>query len=149
VERARGLDERRARKLQTQFRSRRASSRRRRTSSGRLLINDWKKSADFDLGANDSTLGRSSTLWLNNSDSSPEPLKAAGVHLGNFVRTLTPNENTESVAIALSGYGMQQDIERSRAAGFQVNLIKPVSPQQLQMTIDQLIKLHYSDCLKD
>ena len=42
-------------------------------------------------------------------------------------------------AIALSGYGMQQDIERSRAAGFQVHLIKPVSPQQLQTTIDQLI----------
>jgi CheY-like chemotaxis protein len=41
--------------------------------------------------------------------------------------------------IALSGYGMQQDIERSRAAGFQVHLIKPVSPQQLQTTIDQLI----------
>jgi signal transduction histidine kinase len=42
--------------------------------------------------------------------------------------------------IALSGYGMQRDIERSRAAGFLVHLIKPVSPQQLQMTIDQLIK---------
>jgi CheY-like chemotaxis protein len=35
---------------------------------------------------------------------------------------------------------MQQDIERSRAAGFQVHLIKPVSPQQLQSAIDQLYK---------
>jgi CheY-like chemotaxis protein len=43
-------------------------------------------------------------------------------------------------SIALSGYGMQQDIERSRAAGFQVHLIKPVSPQQLQSAIDQLYK---------
>jgi HAMP domain-containing protein/signal transduction histidine kinase/CheY-like chemotaxis protein len=43
-------------------------------------------------------------------------------------------------SIALSGYGMQQDIERSRAAGFQVHLIKPVSPHQLQTTIDQLYK---------
>jgi HAMP domain-containing protein/signal transduction histidine kinase/CheY-like chemotaxis protein len=42
--------------------------------------------------------------------------------------------------IALSGYGRQEDIERSRAAGFQVHLIKPVSPQQLQTAIDQLIK---------
>jgi CheY-like chemotaxis protein len=42
-------------------------------------------------------------------------------------------------AIALSGFGMQQDIERSRAAGFQVYLIKPVSPQQLPTTIDQLL----------
>ena len=42
-------------------------------------------------------------------------------------------------SIALSGYGMEQDIARSRAAGFQVHLIKPVSPQHLQTTIDQLI----------
>jgi HAMP domain-containing protein/signal transduction histidine kinase/CheY-like chemotaxis protein len=42
--------------------------------------------------------------------------------------------------IALSGYGTQQDIERSRAAGFQVHLIKPVSPQQLQAAIDQVYK---------
>ena len=42
--------------------------------------------------------------------------------------------------IALSGYGRQEDIERSRAAGFQVHLIKPVSPQQLQTAVDQLIK---------
>jgi CheY-like chemotaxis protein len=43
-------------------------------------------------------------------------------------------------SIALSGYGTQQDIARSRAAGFQVHLIKPVSPQQLQTAIDQLYK---------
>ena len=41
-------------------------------------------------------------------------------------------------SIALSGWGMQEDIERSRAAGFQVHLIKPVSPQQLEATIDEL-----------
>jgi CheY-like chemotaxis protein len=40
--------------------------------------------------------------------------------------------------IALSGRGMQEDIERSLAAGFQVHLTKPVSPQQLQTTIDKL-----------
>ena len=40
--------------------------------------------------------------------------------------------------IALSGRGMQEDIERSRDAGFQVHLIKPVSPQQLEATIDEL-----------
>jgi len=49
--------------------------------------------------------------------------------------------------IALSGYGMQEDIERSRAAGFLVHVIKPVSPQQLRTAIDQLIKqtAHRSD----
>jgi signal transduction histidine kinase len=41
--------------------------------------------------------------------------------------------------IALSGYGMEQDINRSRAAGFQVHLTKPVSPQHLRTTIDRLI----------
>jgi signal transduction histidine kinase len=40
--------------------------------------------------------------------------------------------------IALSGYGMEQDIARSRAAGFQIHLIKPVSPQNLQAAIDRL-----------
>ena len=42
-------------------------------------------------------------------------------------------------SIALSGWGTQEDIERSRVAGFQVHLIKPISPHQLQATIDQLI----------
>jgi len=36
--------------------------------------------------------------------------------------------------------GTQEDIERSRAVGFQGHLIKPVSPQQLQTAIDQLYK---------
>jgi CheY-like chemotaxis protein len=47
-------------------------------------------------------------------------------------------------SIALSGYGMEQDIKRSRAAGFQVHLTKPVSPQHLRTTIDQLISQHGS-----
>jgi len=42
--------------------------------------------------------------------------------------------------IALSGRGMQEDIERSLAAGFEAHLIKPVSLQQLEMTIDKLRK---------
>ncbi len=41
--------------------------------------------------------------------------------------------------IALSGYGMEQDMARSLAAGFQIHLTKPVLPQHLQTTIDQLI----------
>jgi len=42
-------------------------------------------------------------------------------------------------SVALSGYGMEQDIARSLAAGFQVHLVKPVLPQHLRSTIDQLI----------
>jgi signal transduction histidine kinase len=43
------------------------------------------------------------------------------------------------ISIALSGYGTEQDIARSRAAGFQLHLTKPVSPQHLQTTIDSLL----------
>jgi CheY-like chemotaxis protein len=34
-------------------------------------------------------------------------------------------------AIALSGYGQLQDVERSREAGFQLDLVKPVEPSRL------------------
>jgi signal transduction histidine kinase len=43
------------------------------------------------------------------------------------------------LSIALSGYGTEQDIARSRAAGFQLHLTKPVSPQHLRTTIDSLL----------
>ena len=43
--------------------------------------------------------------------------------------------------IALSGYGMEEDIARSYAAGFQLHLTKPVSPQNLQAAIDQVTTL--------
>ena len=42
-------------------------------------------------------------------------------------------------SIALSGYGTEQDVARSRAAGFQVHLTKPVSPQDLRTTMDSLL----------
>jgi signal transduction histidine kinase len=42
-------------------------------------------------------------------------------------------------SIALSGYGTEQDVARSRAAGFQLHLTKPVLPQQLRTTIDNLL----------
>jgi signal transduction histidine kinase len=42
-------------------------------------------------------------------------------------------------SIALSGYGTEQDVARSRAAGFQLHLTKPVLPQYLRTTIDRLL----------
>jgi CheY-like chemotaxis protein len=39
--------------------------------------------------------------------------------------------------IALSGYGMEEDIRKSLEAGFDRHLIKPVSPQLLRSVIDQ------------
>lgn len=41
-------------------------------------------------------------------------------------------------AIALSGYGQEQDIEQSRLAGFQYHLVKPVDVSRLMEVIDQV-----------
>jgi CheY-like chemotaxis protein len=40
--------------------------------------------------------------------------------------------------IAISGYGQPQDHERSKLAGFQRHLVKPVSPGDLQEALNQL-----------
>jgi PAS domain S-box-containing protein len=39
--------------------------------------------------------------------------------------------------IALSGYGMEEDIQRSRAAGFAAHLVKPIKFQQLAQALRQ------------
>jgi signal transduction histidine kinase len=49
------------------------------------------------------------------------------------------NDGRKLPSIALSGFGTEQDIERSRAAGFQIHLTKPVSPQDLRTTMDRLL----------
>jgi len=43
-------------------------------------------------------------------------------------------------AIALSGYGMSEDVEKSKAAGFTVHLIKPLNVDELMRTIDSLLQ---------
>jgi signal transduction histidine kinase len=42
-------------------------------------------------------------------------------------------------AIALSGYGMEEDINRSIVAGFKAHLTKPVSPIQLKRTVKDFL----------
>jgi CheY-like chemotaxis protein len=42
--------------------------------------------------------------------------------------------------IALSGYGMEEDVERSRLAGFQNHLTKPVSFEQLKDVIAEFAR---------
>ena len=44
-------------------------------------------------------------------------------------------------AIALTGFGMQQDIERSRQAGFDSHLTKPVNLRKLEITIRRLLRM--------
>ena len=41
-------------------------------------------------------------------------------------------------AIALSGYGMEEDVRRTREAGFSAHLVKPVNLEQLRQLIDQI-----------
>jgi CheY-like chemotaxis protein len=40
--------------------------------------------------------------------------------------------------IAISGYGMEEDVERSSRAGFSAHLTKPIDVQKLQETILQV-----------
>lgn len=40
--------------------------------------------------------------------------------------------------IALSGYGMEEDLRQSKAAGFFAHLVKPVNIEQLRQLMDQL-----------
>jgi CheY-like chemotaxis protein len=42
-------------------------------------------------------------------------------------------------AIALSGFGMEEDVRRSKEVGFAEHLTKPISFQKLQTIIERLI----------
>jgi PAS domain S-box-containing protein len=42
-------------------------------------------------------------------------------------------------AIALSGYGQEHDVQQSRAAGFQVHLVKPIDPERLLETVQAVV----------
>jgi CheY-like chemotaxis protein len=41
--------------------------------------------------------------------------------------------------IALSGYGMKADVDRSLAAGFSAHLTKPCDPSLLNSTIEKVL----------
>src|SRR5262245_18466808 len=42
-------------------------------------------------------------------------------------------------AIAMSGYGMRSDLDRSRAAGFSAHLIKPFGPAELDAALKKVL----------
>jgi len=58
---------------------------------------------------------------------------------GDDLIRLLQDKGQKLPSIALSGYGTEQDVARSRAAGFQVHLTKPVSPEDLRTTMDKLL----------
>jgi CheY-like chemotaxis protein len=55
----------------------------------------------------------------------------SGLEVANDARKRWPGLR----CIALSGYGSDEDIERSRQAGFQSHLVKPITAQKLMQAI--------------
>ncbi len=54
----------------------------------------------------------------------------------DLMRTLQSRHGLPGVA--LSGYGMDEDVRKAKAAGFSAHLIKPVSFEQLRVVLDQV-----------
>jgi len=66
-------------------------------------------------------------------------LSDIGLPDGSGLELLKRLRQTRNVpALALSGFGMDEDVERSRDAGFSDHLTKPVSIDRLQAAIAQL-----------
>jgi CheY-like chemotaxis protein len=49
-------------------------------------------------------------------------------------------ETRKTPAIALTGFGMQEDVERAQNAGFDAHLTKPVNLQKLEATMWRLLQ---------
>jgi PAS domain S-box-containing protein len=60
----------------------------------------------------------------------------------DFIQTVRKSHQTP--AIALTGFGMQQDVDRAEQAGFDAHLTKPVNLQKLEATIWKLLEKNYS-----
>ncbi len=58
----------------------------------------------------------------------------------DFIEKVRQTHNTP--AIALTGFGMQQDVERALQAGFDAHLTKPVNLQKLEITMWKLLQDH-------
>jgi DNA-binding response OmpR family regulator len=56
----------------------------------------------------------------------------------DFIRKV--RETWKTPAIALTGFGMQEDVERSQKAGFDAHLTKPVNLQRLEATMWRLLR---------
>jgi CheY-like chemotaxis protein len=56
----------------------------------------------------------------------------------DFIEKLRQKRDTP--AVALTGFGMQQDVERAQQAGFDAHLTKPVNIQKLEATIWKLLQ---------
>jgi CheY-like chemotaxis protein len=57
---------------------------------------------------------------------------------GHDLMRIVRQEHPDLPGIALSGYGMEEDMAKSRQAGFGIHLTKPVNVQQLTHAIEQV-----------
>ena len=57
----------------------------------------------------------------------------------DLMRELRATSGEDMLGIALSGYGMEEDVARSHAAGFCEHLTKPVNTQTLEIAIRRLL----------
>ncbi|MEM7807792.1 MAG: ATP-binding protein, partial [Planctomycetota bacterium] len=62
-----------------------------------------------------------------------------GLPDGNGTDLLSSLPHNHPPAIALSGYGTETDVRRSREAGFSEHLVKPVDLEQLESTVRKLV----------
>jgi CheY-like chemotaxis protein len=67
----------------------------------------------------------------------------SGLDLMQKLATVDPNLR----GVALSGYGMKDDVRASLAAGFTAHLVKPVNPRELALTIERVAPSQREDCL--
>jgi CheY-like chemotaxis protein len=63
-----------------------------------------------------------------------------GHELARRIRSSDGGRNV--MLIALTGYGLPEDRERSRQAGFDRHLVKPVAPDQLRDTLNRPLRAH-------
>ena len=62
-----------------------------------------------------------------------------GVSGLEVARALRADDGKQPVLIAVTGYGSQEDRERSAAAGFDLHLTKPVDFNQLTEALERLL----------
>jgi len=55
------------------------------------------------------------------------------------VRQLSPEQGGQIPALALTGYGKEEDRRRALEAGYQAHLIKPANPAELVSLVTRLV----------
>ena len=60
-----------------------------------------------------------------------------GVDGYEVARRLRESPNPPRLLVALTGYGNEEDRRRTREAGFDLHLTKPVAPQELRRILNQ------------